>query len=270
MGKAEVNPFAATSDSSSSSSSDSETEYATEAMERAPVCDEVVCLGGDDEPPIGASGGGESVEAGKACGRHRHHRGGRGCHKGRGRHHHHGRRHHERHHHPRMVMILMRSPPPPHVMMHTMHHGRHGLGGPCGPRFGPPRGGPWMRRRFLRHMMSNPEFWQRLGERFAEQGSQSEEVLSVEFSKMNVTDESGKENESDNAAEAKEGKKWHGKRRERWEIFMKHMFNEMNLHASTESEGDEGNHSDQCTEETIEKPEDAQDKKKEHFGGKFS
>ena len=65
------------------------------------------------------------------------------------------------------------------------------------------------------------------------------------------------------------GKKCRGKRRERWQKFVKHIFNEMNLHASTESEGDEGNHSDQCTEEPIGKSQAAKDEKKVYFGGKF-
>ena len=50
---------------------------------------------------------------------------------------------------------------------------------------------------------------------------------------------------------------------------MKHIFNEINLHASSESEGDEGNHSDQGTEEPIGKSQAAKDEKKVYFGGKF-
>ena len=83
------------------------------------------------------------------------------------------------------------------------------------------------------------------------------------------------EDASDNETkkEKKCGKKCHGKRekrREMWQRFMQHMFEEMNLHASTESEGDEGNHTDKCIEkENATETEAAatMDKKKVQFGG---
>lgn len=260
MGKVEVNPFAAANESSSSSC-DSEPEYATVAMEEMPVSDEVLCVTRQDEP-VSATRGEQSADERKAgnCKKFQHKRG-RGCHRGRGR-------------RPRMAMMMKMRGLPPHMMMRHGRHGPSGLYGPTRgayrPRFGPPRGGPWLRGGFMRHVLSNPEFCQRIHERFNEDGPQNEESLAEEFSKMDVANENEKETES--AAETKEArqcrKNCHGKRKERWQRFMKHMFDEMNLHASTESEEDEENHTD-MTEETTQKSEAAKDKKKFHFGGKF-
>ena len=103
----------------------------------------------------------------------------------------------------------------------------------------------------MRYMKDHPELWKKMQEKFAEK------QLAEDFSKMDVTSESENDNDKSKAAvangkERKCGKKCHGKhkkRREIWQRFMQHMFEEMNLHASTESEGDEGNHTDKCTEE---------------------
>ena len=116
-----------------------------------------------------------------------------------------------------------------------------------------------MRRRFVRQMLRNPEFWQRMHEKFAE------------------TENDGPLAEDDSENETKKGKKCgkkchekREKRREMWQRFIQYMFEEMNIHASTESEGDEGNHTDKCIEEkNATKNETVADKKKVHFGGQY-
>ena len=269
MGKTEVNPFAVSNDatsSSDSSSSDSEIEVATEDM-GAQSCDGVaVPTQGDDVPS------GECVHTDGQTGEI----GGRKTGKGRR-----GKRKDRMH--PRMaMMIMMDGPPqpPPHFMAHMNHRrrrGRHGGPcGPCGPRFGPPGPpgrGPCTRRRFMRYMKDHPELWKKMQEKFAEK------QLAEDFSKMDVASASENENDKSEAAvadgkEIKHGKKCHGKRgerREMWQRFMQHMLEEMNLHASTESsDGDEGNHTDKCSEEengTETEAAATTDKKKVHFGG---
>ena len=255
MGKAEVNPFAVSSDTTTSSSSDSETEVATEDM-GAEGCDGVAVPTQGDDELIGRCAGRKKENGRKGKGQDRMH--------------------------PRMAMMIMMGgppPPPPHFMAHMTHgrpRGRHGgPRGPCGPRFGPPGPpgrGPCNRRRFMRYMKDHPELWKKMQEKFAEK------QLAEDFSKMDVTSESENENDKSEAADAngkekKCGKKCHGKRekrREMWQRFIQHMFEEMNLHASTESEGDEGNHTDKCIEkENATETEAAatMDKKKVQFGG---
>ena len=105
----------------------------------------------------------------------------------------------------------------------------------------------------MRYMKDHPEFWEKMQEKFAEK------QLAEDFSKMDVTSESENDNDKSEAAgvngkEEKCAKKCHGKhkkRREMWQRFMQHMFEEMNLHASTGSEGDEGNHTDKCIEKEM-------------------
>ena len=273
MGKSEINPFGMTTESSSTSGSDSEPEYATEMM--PPPCDEKSCTSGEDEPKAGGE------EAGRR---------GRGGRYGPWR----GRMHPmmfmmmmggPRRGHGRPAPM---GPPPPSFMTmgrsatpdchgcpggrlrqmkadqprrcHSAPGGRRGgpwgAAGPCGGPHHP--GGSCMRRRFLRQMFRNPEFWQRMHEKFAETENGGGPLA---------------EDNSDNEMKKgkKCGKKCHGKRekrREMWQRFMQHMFEEMNLHASTESEGDEENHTDKCTEEkNATKNETVADKKKVHFGG---
>ena len=265
MGKAEVNPFAVTSDTTSSS--DSETEVVTEEM-GAEGCDGVaVPTQEDDELTshcVQSYGWQTSETEGRKKGK---------CHKGKS----------KDSIHPRIAMMIMMGgpppPPPPHFMAHMTHgrpRGRHGGPcGPCGPRFGPPGPpgrGPCNRRSFMRYMKDHPELWKKMQEKFAEK------QLAEDFSKMDVT--SGSENDNDkseaavaNGKERKCGKKCHGKhqkRREIWQRFMQHMLEEMNLHASTGSEGDEGHHTDKCIEKenaTETEAAAAMDKKKVQFGG---
>ena len=129
MGKAEVNPFAVSRDTTTSSSSDSETEVATEDM-GAEGCDGVAPTQGDDEL-IGRCAQNDE-QTSETEGRKKE-KGRKG--KGQDR------------MHPRMAMMIMMGgppppPPPPHFMAHMVHgrpRGRHGGPcGPCGPRFGPP------------------------------------------------------------------------------------------------------------------------------------
>ena len=263
MGKSEINPFGMVTESSgnnTSSNSDSEPEYATEMP---PPCDGNSCTSAEDEPV--ADGNEARRERGGPW------RGGM---------------------HPMMFMMMMggprqghghpspMGPPPPQPFMarsatpdsrgcpgrrrqmkdegprcHSAPGGRRGgpwtLAGPCS---GPRTGGPRMRRRFVRQMLRDPEFWQRMHENFAE------------------TEDNGPVAKDASDNETKKEKKCHGKqgeRREMWQRFMQHMLEEMNLHASTESsEGDEGNHTDKCSEEeNATKNKTAKDKKKVHFGG---
>ena len=270
IGKSEISPFGMATESSGTNSSDSEPEYATGMM--PPPCDEKSCTSGEDEP---MADGEETERRGRERG------GIYGPWRGR------------MHPMMFMMMMggprrgreqpapMVPPPPPPFMTMgrsatpdcrgcpgrrremkgerprcHSAPGGRHGGGpwAPAGPGCGRRPGGPCMRRRFMRQMLRNPEFWQRMHEKYAE------------------TEDGGPlaKDVSDN--EMKKEKKCHGKRgqrREMWQRFMQHMLEEMNLHASTESsEGDEGNHTDKCGEkENATKNKTVTDKKKVHFGG---
>ena len=177
MGKSEINPFGMTTESSGTSGSDSEPEYATEMMPSP--CDGKSCTSGEDEPMADGEG---AERRGRRGGRYRPW---------------HGRMHpmmfmmmiggpRHGHRHP----APMGPPPPPFMTMgrsatpdcHGCPGGHHrqmkgdqprrchsapgvrrgGPWGPAGPCGGPRPGGPCMRRRFLRQMFRNPEFWQRM------------------------------------------------------------------------------------------------------------
>ena len=178
MEKSEVSPF---TPKTASSSSDSDS--ADEAMEM-PVCDETTCPTGEDESRATNDGRSAGEDAGRSVQRKKWQR---NSPRGRGM-------------YPTMAMIRMRGLSPPIMMpvihekprrchrTYRIHSGLWSLvQGPCGPKFGLYEGRPCMRRRFMRHMLYNTKFFQRIHGRCTEDGSHSEHTLAADFSKMNVS-----------------------------------------------------------------------------------